>query len=439
MAQTFTATYSDTNGTADVYETDLLINTTNTSGASACYVSWLSSTNGLYLASDSGGWPTPITPGSSNTLQNSQCTVYGTGSSIALSGNQATMTVRVSFNAAFAGAKFTYLRIFGNQGANYTGMQQMGAWTVNATGYPDMTITKHSRTIGETFMKCIVVVLLTMQLLPAATAAGDDQVVKSVFVKDSEIYITDSGSIHARQLTRDGLPKSRPVLSKNGKRVAFLRDDKSPALANVVIMLADGTSVREIQFRRPEEHVSGMRFVEDLQWVSDQRLVVSGSVNPSTGEYAILDAGTGKQVDGYLVDGSAWAASPDGSHFAYVGYIPHFTPEENRRPQFCLDKECAFDTPFRGYPPGRERHLEFKGAPVWSPDGTAVAIEAENYETQARSVIIRPVGGKALEFAAPPGADGTLQFSWDGNVLVARTGGGLWRLESGAQVFVRMN
>ena len=55
----------------------------------------------------------------------------------------------------------------------------------------------------------------------------------------------------------------------------------------------------------------------------------------------MIDVETGKEVAWYLVDGSAWAASPDGARAAYVGYVPHFTPEESRRPQFCIDDECG--------------------------------------------------------------------------------------------------
>jgi hypothetical protein len=122
---------------------------------------------------------------------------------------------------------------------------------------------------------------------------------------------------------------------------------------------------------------------------------------------------------------------------AYVGYIPHFTPEDRRRPQFCLDSECGIDKPFGGYP-DPTRHLEFKGPPVWSPDGGAAAIAAESYETNAESVIVRPVGGKPLEFAVPPGAGGSVRFSWEGKNLVIRAGNGAWRLESGATEFIPM-
>ena len=142
VAQTFTATYSDSLGAGYIADTYVEVSTygSNAFEASACYVAWAYATNGIYLVNDGGtAWLGPITLGSSGTLQNSQCTLYGTGSSVTISGTQVTMNVRLSFTAAFAGTRGTYLWAYGTQG-DTSAPQQMGTWTVNATGSPDLTI-----------------------------------------------------------------------------------------------------------------------------------------------------------------------------------------------------------------------------------------------------------------------------------------------------------
>jgi len=284
-------------------------------------------------------------------------------------------------------------------------------------------------------MRAIIVFApITGMLLSFAVASGF-QAGQSVFLKNSEVYVGTPGSGEARQLTDDGRPKGLLVQSKGGSRFAFVRESKGE-LADILVMRPDGTGLREIHFRPVEANVSGMRGVEDLRWISEQRLVASGSVNPSTGEYAVIDVEAGKEVAWYLVDGFTWEASPDGSHAAYVGYIPHFTPEVSRHPQFCLDDECPFLKPSRGYQRA-DAHLEFTSKPIWSSDSSAVAIIAENYQTKAESVIVRPVGGKPVEVAAPPEADdSSLQVSWDGKALVVRAGSRAWRLEPGASALV---
>lgn len=279
--------------------------------------------------------------------------------------------------------------------------------------------------------------LLTVLLVGSLTSQEHNQGAESVFVKDSEIYVTAPGAAEAHRLTNDGQPKSLPALSKDGSRLVFNRGEGLRALAVLVALLSDGTPLREIVFRPPDSKVSGMRFVENLEWISNQRLVVSGSLNPSTAEYAVIDVVSGEQVKDYLVDGFKWAASPDGSHAAYVGYVPHFTPEDARHPQLCLDDECPLDRPFGGYP-GPAIHLEFAAPPVWSPDSSVVAIVAEKYETKAPLVIVRPLGGKSSEFA-PPRVDGVLGISWEGTALVVGTGSTFWNLERGSSVFTIRN
>jgi hypothetical protein len=74
-------------------------------------------------------------------------------------------------------------------------------------------------------------------------------------------------------------------------------------MADIVVMRTDGSLLKEIHFRPVGEAVSGMRGVEQMEWISERRLVVSGSINPSTGEYAVIDVETGKQVAGNLVGG----------------------------------------------------------------------------------------------------------------------------------------
>ena len=278
----------------------------------------------------------------------------------------------------------------------------------------------------------IILAAVTGAWLSPASADGI-QATQSVYLKDSEVYIAKPGSGGAKQLTHDGKRKGLLVQSKDGGRFAFVRESKGE-LADILVMGSDGTGLSEIHFRPVEENISGMRGVEELEWISDDRLVASGSINPSTAEYAVLDVKTGRQVGGSFVDGYSWQASPDGSHMAYVGYIPHFTSEENRRPQFCLDNECSFGSPFKGYP-GSQLHLEFITKPTWSPDGTAVAIVAENYETKAERIIVRALAGRTLDLAAPS-APGALDLCWDGKTLIVNAGARRWRLEPDSSVLV---
>jgi hypothetical protein len=176
--------------------------------------------------------------------------------------------------------------------------------------------------------------------LLAITASWGSQAVATAFLRGSEVWVRGPGATEERQITNDGIHKFLLVQSKSGDRLAFLRDS-TVEMADIVVMRTNGSLLNEIHFRPVEEAVSGMRGVEHMEWISERRLVVSGSINPSTGEYDVLDAETGALVKGNLTDGFDWIASPDGEHAAYLGFIGHFTPEADRRRESAWTMSAA--------------------------------------------------------------------------------------------------
>ena len=274
-----------------------------------------------------------------------------------------------------------------------------------------------------------------------AANAADSPAIQSVFVLNSEIYISTPGGNSVRQLTDDGLGKSLPVWSPDGKEIAFVRASARPGLGDIVLLSPTGQELLAAAFRSSDANVAGMRFIEELQWISAERLMVSGSVNPSTGEYAVLDARTGKEIGGYLADGLGLAFSPDGKHVAYEAAVPHFTPVEERRPRLCLDDGCDPRRASGGYPSDPERHIEFATYPVWSPSSSMVAVLAQDYRTNGLLLIAQSAGGQAMEFPLPASSPGrsilqngsgneTLyRIYWGGETVFAVAGDTAWKLE----------
>jgi hypothetical protein len=70
----------------------------------------------------------PVTPGAAMTVQNSQCTLNGAGSSVSSSVNNLTVNVALTFKPAFAGAKNVYLNAV-DSGALWSNWQLRGNWT----------------------------------------------------------------------------------------------------------------------------------------------------------------------------------------------------------------------------------------------------------------------------------------------------------------------
>ena len=132
--QTYTFTFTDTNGFADLTAVDVLTNS-SIDGIGACWVAFgpASASSGyVYLVDNAGdggyvsGSPIPLP--SSSTLQNNQCTINATGSSVSASGNTLTLTLAITFSPSFAGNQVFYLSAQGKT-AN-SGWQSAGSVTV---------------------------------------------------------------------------------------------------------------------------------------------------------------------------------------------------------------------------------------------------------------------------------------------------------------------
>jgi dipeptidyl aminopeptidase/acylaminoacyl peptidase len=287
-------------------------------------------------------------------------------------------------------------------------------------------------------------------LLSAVLLLGSGDQIKSAFLSGSEIFVSVAGG-KPRRITHDGLPKGLLVWSPEGGKIAFTTEPTGGALAEIRVVSLSEEPARHIAFRVPQPgvHIEGMRGVEELYWLDEHRLAVSGSLNPSTVEYVVIDIATGKELAGYLTDGFSLAVSPKGNHVAYKSSEPHFQAEDDRRPQLCLDNECDSGRFAAQTYPGQGRHVEFVGNPSWSPDGSAVAILAQSYGDFRLSLVIRPLVGAAVEYPLPGGSpteslygdneagETRYQLAWDEKGVLVKADDSIWRLHASSKTLAR--
>jgi subtilase family serine protease len=126
-AQAFAAVYTDPRGFAALTTVRLLMNTA-ISAANGCYLFYNPANGELSLENNAGnGLSGSVTPGSASSVSNSQCTLYGTGSSVSTSGNNMTVTYKLTFTSTFTGSKNIYLLAGDNEGSS--NWIQKGTWT----------------------------------------------------------------------------------------------------------------------------------------------------------------------------------------------------------------------------------------------------------------------------------------------------------------------
>jgi hypothetical protein len=130
FTQTFNLQYSDTAGASSLTQVWAYFNATLASPAvSACMLYYNTANNQINLLNDSGTVFMPAALGTATTLQNSQCSLNLATATVASSGSTLTLSVTVTFQAAFAGAKNVYLHAVDVSGSN-SGWQQLGGWTI---------------------------------------------------------------------------------------------------------------------------------------------------------------------------------------------------------------------------------------------------------------------------------------------------------------------
>jgi len=130
--QTFTFSFADPDGAADLGVVNVLINNF-LNGAGACYIAYDRPSNSLFLVNDAGDNVTALALNGSGSTANSQCTILGAGSSATSSGNTLTLTLVIQFNTTnFPGRKVIYMAAR-DAVLNNSGWQPMGTYSVGPT------------------------------------------------------------------------------------------------------------------------------------------------------------------------------------------------------------------------------------------------------------------------------------------------------------------
>ena len=124
-------TFTDANGASTLSSFVVLIHSV-VSATNACYFFYDRANNSIVLANDAGtGW-IARSAAQSGTVQNSQCQIHLSSTSVSLNNTSVVLTLPITFSTGFSGAKTVYM-VTGDQGGLSSGFQAAGTWTVQNT------------------------------------------------------------------------------------------------------------------------------------------------------------------------------------------------------------------------------------------------------------------------------------------------------------------
>ncbi len=268
---------------------------------------------------------------------------------------------------------------------------------------------------------------LLIGLLCAAACSAAADAGRVVFVKDGQIFSANLDGSGLHQLTADGGGKSNPRQSPDGARIAFRqKGDWSRAFGYIGLITSTGEAVKVIPFRPVGPiPVGGMRYIENLEWVGQNRLALSGSVNPANCEYVVLDLDTSQEAVGGIGACGSFVLSPDGAHLASLAPPGIGVAEEDRPIGIQIDHRDVYT--------GNRRQIAFKSGIAWSADSSRVAIIGQDAASTARRVFVISREGARTEVPLSGDAADANQIRWLGGSFYVRGHATLHRIDAGAR------
>ncbi|MGM9513009.1 hypothetical protein ACS5PK_02025 [Roseateles sp. DB2] len=226
-----------------------------------------------------------------------------------------------------------------------------------------------------------IAAVISASLSNGSVAAQAMSGVRIAAVHDGSVCASVDGA--AMRCFGQASSKARlPVWSRDGTRIAFV-DDADPALALAWLVVLDqhGQQLSRLPIKplAAGEVQSGLRFVESLEWLDADRVVVSGTINPSSTESLVFDLSRRAVVAEYVDDAQGASFSPDGRHVLLVDGAPHFAAAAARAPVLRLDGRPVLSS--------LSADLGAIGPVRWSADGSRFALTARDASGHHRLVL----------------------------------------------------
>jgi Tol biopolymer transport system component len=259
---------------------------------------------------------------------------------------------------------------------------------------------------------CLVLFYCAPWHVVVAVAATTDRI---ALLKADDVIVVGADRKIITRLAGDSRHKSLLRWLPDGQRLSYLVPDDRGAKARLVVVDLKGTFVKEIPLRAvTDPPTEGLRFVEDVAWISASDIRVMGSVNPRNCEIFDVDLATSKESNGHFGECGSFAESPDGNHLAYLRPVNQGA-DSDRKDSVEIDDEKNLYS-------GGDAGIRVISGPIWSEDSGRVAFIEKQRDSGEVAVTTISTGRNVDRVPVP--ADGLEhpKLMWVDSKLVIKDG-----------------
>ena len=336
VRQQFTFQYSDPDGAADIQGAYILFNRVP-DARYGCYLYFDRGAGLIYLADDSASGFAVLHPGTTETLQNSQCLLEAAGSSFTASGTDLSLTLQLTFKSSLNGVTRISSDVEDSHGGS-SGFHDLGAYTLAAANQtPQLVSVTPDNGVGNGTTFAITVSdgngiadLLGVQVLISRAGGSGAGCFLTYFRGSGSIWLTGDSGVplsFARIRTSDIADNSYCQVSGIG--VSSTETANSFTVRIPVQFKATLTGLNQIVGQALDQegissgisqkgtYTVGAALNRPPEVVSVSPVNTSGDGSPATFTFTYRDADGASDIRGAY---AAWNWYPDGHYACFVYY-----------------------------------------------------------------------------------------------------------------------
>jgi len=151
---------------------------------------------------------------------------------------------------------------------------------------------------------------------------------KFVFSKKTSVYWGYESDRKLHHISSESLERVKPAWSPDGSKILFakpgIKINNQSSVADLVVVDQKNNKVNEIPVLTgwvDGVYIEGLRVIEEIGWLDEKHVFVSGSVNPNVVEFRLFDLVKGTEDSGHL--GTLFTTCYRYGKVAFFDYAPN--------------------------------------------------------------------------------------------------------------------